>query len=1415
MNFARQISDSSEAKSDDQSYAAGGAGWSALRKGRKKLVTPRSVLQVYRTRNLPPVSSILAHLQGDDELPKFQEVEEAEPRRELFPQFSSLTPLILRGQRRQVSAESPQKPVANVLPAMPPSTPSSPAFRPTPSSPAFGPSGGHLRVPSSPSSPLGPPAANVSSSSSGPRVEAAGSKLAAHPPQRVGVVFGGELQAAAPVNVVAGIFKFLQAAAPGSHIFGFQDGPQGFLDGKISELFGHEVMSSLNIGGWQHLKHGTCSEGSCLPEDRVEDARRAAAVCAQERLDGIVVVGGARDLSWAAALAANFSRIAGCTTTVVGVPHSKNLNLYVPRFLPITLGFDSARRVLSEIAGNIFVDALSSNKYWHFIRCGEDSLTMEVALQTRCNFSVLTMEKRRNEDGGEDERMSLKDTVDRLKEVVERRKVIGRPSGVVLLSKQVIETLPEMDILKKELVQVLGHADDGCPGKASGKLPTRHEVGEKLLQSTEAKELFKRLPRLVQSFLISNRDADGLPFLPTDLEPERILGRFVQQALKGSKSQAVIAPRFHATELMGSAPLSSAFDCAYGYQLGHTAAALVCEKRTFYVACCAGMHQPVEDWEPCAIPFSFLYPKSSGEREGMSWPPKQIPKVGWRLRQKLQEAHRFFRNAWVECNVFKAPGTMQFGDAGELGPMSDRAFTLLAEYVSLDELKQMIQPVMTLPPPIVVSRSPVLVVRDIRVRENLSYLEQKRLGYVPKIPGYLKARVRAQEEDICPQACDTNVDLAKSFPITHAQVSSVRLVPVGEHADDVDWRRSASEDPLARPLRVGIVFTSRQAPGFHNVVAGLCDYLFGLSPPGEVIGFLGGHEGIIKNETLAITKEVVDQYRNLGGQDMLCQFSEPGLFDGAVGSLAFKERLKAVVVTIAKQRLDGMLFVGDLPSQVATAFIAEACAAERLATRVVGVPVSLDCNFPFVQQTIGYDTLCRTLSCYIGDLGNLAKTMGNQWVFIRTMGDSWSHIAIECTLRTHPNLVLMSGSQLFGQCLPDIITSLCDLIVRRYEAGNNFGVVLLPCGFALDVSELRDLFTEVTEIMTGTVYETTWDSIPNIAAKLKPASAALFDIVPRDVQYEICFGGRERHITGIDMMSISTDRLILRFVEIELQRRRRLGLVDNNFFSGVCYNMMYQARSSIPAQFDCDLAQTLGWAAGKLVSLGKSGHLVHATRLEKDVDDWRVCGMPLTSFLITEYDEEKEEMRFLPFVNQLLRKRGVVRPFSRLPPPEERSSITLGPVQFWGAAAEHPSFRATWHMQNMPFQDPTQMLSDISALCGQLQSTMALAKAESTLYAVNGLLSNAVSVLDSYKHLDDSSRRTSESLAELIVGQTKVGSSAGRSVARTEKREDPDEEAQQGYVRQDSAESREAGRGAPGCRVSTYFRRQSSAQAEL
>eukprot|EP00746_Dinoflagellata_sp_MGD_P032014 gnl/MRDRNA2_/MRDRNA2_176175_c0_seq1.p1 gnl/MRDRNA2_/MRDRNA2_176175_c0~~gnl/MRDRNA2_/MRDRNA2_176175_c0_seq1.p1 ORF type:complete len:801 (+),score=112.81 gnl/MRDRNA2_/MRDRNA2_176175_c0_seq1:31-2403(+) len=744
------------------------------------------------------------------------------------------------------------------------------------------------------------------------------------------------------------------------------------------------------------------------------------------------------------------------------------------------------------------------------------------------------------------------------------------------------------------------------------------------------------------------------------------------------------------------------------------------------------MHLPVKDWQPCAIPFSKLY-------ESCDSHTLELPKTGWLpltgrgLRPQLLQAFRDLRDQWVESSHFKAIGPLQFGDKLET-EATEKPIALLADYLSLEELKKVIQPSSKVQELAVVTTATRTVVLQKREIENLSCLEQRRLSYQPSFPGYLLQSPTIQEADITARVSTQPHALAEVLPCTHA-LNAVRMVPHQAPSARSTHRpptaplprRSSSQAPV-----IGVVFTGSQAPGFHTIVSGLFDYLqmFKLNTEPELIGIVGGYSGLIKGHSVRIRKEDVDQHRNLGGHHMLCSFGEPV-------HLESKADVDACVNTIDHMSLDGLVLIGNLDCHLDSAVLTETCAARGIATIIVGVPASAEADMPFVQQTLGYDTVCRVFSSIVGNLACEAWTAGDKWIFVRIKGHALSHIAIECALQTHPNLVLIPEEIVDAQrSLADITKRIADQIVSRGLRGKKFGTVLIPEGILEHLPEMRRMFSEIEEIILSTEFEPSYDSIPDIISRLKSGTASIFEIIPREVQFEVCFGMREKASQALDLSNISSERLILRMVEIEMDRRRHLGLYHGEFHGLASNSLAYQARSALPTNFDCDLAYTSGIGAGILVNEGKSGYLVDVSGLQHSTDAWVVGGIPFTALLkcSTKADKDGKGVTCIQAQSSQLLLSGMdrLRPFMRLPPPLEREPVCPGPVQFWGASADYIGARISWHLVNMPDLDPTEQLNQIAHLCGELQAMAASAKSPSTLLASKKLLSSALSVLQAW-----------------------------------------------------------------------------------
>eukprot|EP00392_Amoebophrya_sp_AT5.2_P009163 g9191.t1 len=536
-----------------------------------------------------------------------------------------------------------------------------------------------------------------------------------------------------------------------------------------------------------------------------------------------------------------------------------------------------------------------------------------------------------------------------------------------------------------------------------------------------------------------------------------------------------------------------------------------------------------------------------------------------------------------------------------------------------------------------------------------------------------------------------------------------------------------------QPLRVGVVFGSHQAPGFHTVVAGLHDYLQTVAnirstyptstntsstPPGPAIllGFVGGWLGLQKGWVRVLDAERIKPVRNLGGQEILCEFGTKNLH----GDKEFAEALQ----TIRRLALDALVVVGQLSCQLDTALL-----ALRRETS----------HRDAITQSVGFDTATKVFASIVGSLWCEAATSRKQWFFVRVKGESQalSHSTLETALLCHPNLVLLSeeiARKKFS--LSDLCNLICDVVVARAKRGLHFGIVLLPASLLLAVPQTRQLILEIEDVLatrmegssagagsssehqrlhnstvgppnplhnsTRTSSSSDVFSSKDVQSHLKTWSGTLFRTFPRSVQEELC--SNTTKAGTVDLANVSTEILLSTLVKIELERRQSLGLFDG-VFESVTHTLAYQARSGMPTNFDCNLAYTLGYAAGILLDAGNSGYLVHAGNLTDSARNWTVGGIPFTSMVCRATEggtmgdtSGRKIMRhqvYMPSANQRGQIYGELLSSRNMPPPIERSYINAGPVQF---AYDFVS-RMLLTAQRAPFEK----LHEVERLCAELQ----------------------------------------------------------------------------------------------------------------
>ena len=415
------------------------------------------------------------------------------------------------------------------------------------------------------------------------------------------------------------------------------------------------------------------------------------------------------------------------------------------------------------------------------------------------------------------------------------------------------------------------------------------------------------------------------------------------------------------------------------------------------------------------------------------------------------------------------------------------------------------------------------------------------------------------------------------------------------------------KEPLT-PLKIGAVFSGGPAAGGHNVLAGLFDALGG----GKLIGFLGGPGGVISGSYKELTKQDIDNYRNLGGFDLL-----------GSGRTKFetKEQMESVLETCQKLDLDGLVIIGGDDSNTNAAILAEFFLSKNFKTKVIGVPKTIDGDLKntYVPISFGFDTACRVYSELIGNICKDAKSAQKYTHFIKLMGRSASHVTLECALATHPNYALI-GEDVHQnkKTLAEIVSDLSDLIVERSKLGKNYGVILVPEGLIEFIPEIASLIQELNTALSKK--ETSSSFV--IIASLSPKAKKCFDSLPEAIQKQILLR-RDPH-GNVQVSLIETEKLLADLVGRELEKRKEKGLFSGSFHS-MTHFLGYEGRCALPSDFDAAYCYTLGLGSALLFREGASGYMTFVSNLDQPISNWKVGGVPLTSLLHIELRKDKKK----------------------------------------------------------------------------------------------------------------------------------------------------------------------------------------------
>ena len=486
---------------------------------------------------------------------------------------------------------------------------------------------------------------------------------------------------------------------------------------------------------------------------------------------------------------------------------------------------------------------------------------------------------------------------------------------------------------------------------------------------------------------------------------------------------------------------------------------------------------------------------------------------------------------------------------------------------------------------------------------KLSPLQIARYQYNPKLPGMLRNGIAeicvkngAPTESVADQE-----KIAALFPNTYGK-------------NEITFQKGQNTSEAKKRV-VGVILSGGQAPGGHNVISGLYDALKALSPENVLIGFKGGPSGLLDNDFVIFDDEYINAYRNTGGFDII---------GSGRTKLETQEQFAVVVENCKKHGVNALVIIGGDDSNTNAAVLAEYCAAHNTGIQVIGCPKTIDGDLKNedIECSFGFDTATKTYSEIIGNIQRDANSAKKYWHFVKVMGRSASHVALECALETQPNICLI-GEEVAAKkmSLAPIADYIADSVAARAAKGWNFGVAIIPEGIVEFVPEFSVLIAEINELLAGAKADAfnalpTWeDKYAFIQAGLTKASMDVFAFLPQAIQQQL-FLERDPH-GNVQVSLIESEKLFSELVKKNLAERKTAGTY-NGKFSALHHFLGYEGRCAFPSNFDADYCYSLGYNAAMLIQYGYTGYLSKVSNLSKPAEEWVAGGMPITKMMNIE-----------------------------------------------------------------------------------------------------------------------------------------------------------------------------------------------------
>ena len=481
---------------------------------------------------------------------------------------------------------------------------------------------------------------------------------------------------------------------------------------------------------------------------------------------------------------------------------------------------------------------------------------------------------------------------------------------------------------------------------------------------------------------------------------------------------------------------------------------------------------------------------------------------------------------------------------------------------------------------------------------DLSPLQTERYRYQPKLPALLRKN-------------PTEIKAVLGEPTSaYADADKLKEIFKNHFGAPVALFEAGPNPAAAEPRNIGVILSGGQAPGGHNVIAGLFDGLKAGNKENKLFGFLGGPSGIVDDKAVEITDDLMNAYRNTGGFDII---------GSGRTKLETVEQFDKCIDVCKRRNISAVVIIGGDDSNTNAAVLAEYFAEKKTGISVIGCPKTIDGDLKneYIETSFGFDTATKTYAELIGNIERDANSAKKYWHFIKLMGRSASHIALECALQTQPNFCIISEEvEKEQKTLMQVAKEIADIVITRAKAGNTFGVGLIPEGLIEFIPEMKKLIAELNDLMAQN--EAEFSQLADFSAQTKwlkqhfsKDSAAAFDSLPEGIAKQLLLD-RDPH-GNVQVSLIETEKLLSEMVKKAIKARG-----EEIKFSALHHFFGYEGRCAFPSNFDADYCYSLGYNASVLIANGLSGYLSSIRNLAAPADQWIPGGIPLTMMMNME-----------------------------------------------------------------------------------------------------------------------------------------------------------------------------------------------------